>query len=63
MTSLLDKLADREFLRYVQLFDIVCLGETFLDYLNAETFPVIQSTSCLLNQRLSSVTREGDQGV
>ena len=39
MTGLLDKLADREFLRYVQLFDIVCLGETFLDYLNAETFP------------------------
>ena len=39
VTGLLDKLADREFLRYVQLFDIVCLGETFLDYLKAETFP------------------------
>ena len=41
MTGLLDKLADREFLRYVQLFDTVCiaLGETFLDYLNTETFP------------------------
>ena len=36
---MLDKPADREFLRYVQLFDIVCLGETLLDYLNAETFP------------------------
>ena len=39
LTGLLDKLADREFLRYVQLFDIVCLGETFLDYLNTDTFP------------------------
>ena len=36
---MLDKPADREFLRYVQLFDIVCLGETFVDYLNTETFP------------------------
>ena len=39
VTGLLDKPADREFLRYVQLFDIVCLGETFVDYLNTETFP------------------------
>ena len=36
---MLDKLADREFVRYVQLFDTVCLGETFLDYLNTETLP------------------------
>ena len=34
-----DWLVDREFVRYVQLFDIVCLGETFLGYLNTETFP------------------------
>ena len=39
MTGLLDKLADQEFVRYVQLFDTVCLGETFLDYLNTETLP------------------------
>ena len=39
MTGLLDKLANREFVRYVQLFDTVGLGETFLDYLNTETFP------------------------
>ena len=36
---MLDKLADREFVRYVQLVDIVCLYETLLDYLNTETFP------------------------
>ena len=41
VTGLLDKLVDREFVRYVQSFDIVsiCLGETFLDYLNTESFP------------------------
>ena len=37
MTGLLDKLADREFVRYVHL--LVCLGETLLDRLRTETFP------------------------
>ena len=38
VTSLWNKLTDPEFVRYVHLFDVICLGETFLDYLNAEIF-------------------------
>ena len=39
VTGLWNKLTDPKFVMNVQLFDVICLWETFVDYLNAEIFP------------------------